>query len=159
MGGSRQGCLCVTAALVMVGAFGAAAKDYYIDPEKGDDGNSGAAGAAWRSFANVISYYKSDYRPAGWVELEPGDCIYLKSGVYSELLQPGAWKQGRTGGGSFVAYFRGMRGEAGRPFEIKALAGDKPVIDARGKGVGLSIFQSGNWVVEGIEVRGAFGRG
>ncbi len=160
MRGGGQGRLWVTAAaIVMLLAFGATAKDYYIDPKKGDDGNSGAAGAPWRSFANVVSYYKSEYRPAGWVELKPGDCIYLKSGVYSELLNPGGWKQGRTGGGSFVAYFRGMRGKADRPFEIKAFAGDKPVIDARGKGIGLSIFQSGNWVVEGIEVRGAFGRG
>lgn len=133
--------------------------DYYVDPANGSDNNSGAKAAPWRSFRNVISYYKPEYRPAGWVQLTGGDCIYLADGVYSETFHPGEWQKGPTGGGSFVAYFRGLRSDTGRPFRIKALPGHKPLIDPRGKGIGLSIFQSSNWEIEGVEVANAYGRG
>jgi hypothetical protein len=60
------------------------------------------------TLANVISYYKPSYRPApleislfcvilrivefltgpaGWVELKPGDCIFFKEGIYTEILK------------------------------------------------------------------------
>jgi len=149
--GSVAGLLLITAC-----AWG---NDYYIDPANGSDDSNGGKAAPWKSFGNVISYYKADYRPAGWVELKGGDCIYLANGVYSETFHPGAWQKGPTGGGSFVAYFRGRRSDNGRPFRIRALPGHKPVIDPRGKGTGLSIFQSSNWEVEGVEVANAYGRG
>jgi hypothetical protein len=132
---------------------------YYIDPVNGSDENNGSSSAPWRSFKNIISYYQARYRPPNWVDLRPGDCIVLKEGVYSELFNPGAWKKGATGGGSFVAYFRGKKGHPDKPFRIKAYPGHKPIIDPKGKGIGLSIFQSSHWQVEGIEIRNAYGRG
>jgi len=132
---------------------------YYIDPTSGSDENNGSSSAPWRSFRNIISYYQASYRPPGWVDLKPGDCIVLKEGVYSEVLHPGEWKKGPKGGGSFVAYFRGKRGEQDKPFRIKAHPGHKPIIDPKGEGMGISIFQSSHWQVEGIEIRNAYGRG
>ena len=132
---------------------------YYIDPVNGSDENNGSSSAPWKSFKNIISYYQAGYRPPNWVDLRPGDCIVLKEGVYSELFNPGAWKKGPTGGGSFVAYFRGKKGHPDRPFRIRAYPGHKPIIDPKGKGIGLSIFQSSRWQVEGIEIRNAYGRG
>ena len=132
---------------------------YYIDAVGGDDGNDGSVGRPWRSFGNVITYYKPEYRPEGWVELQAGDCVCLMDGVYDKLFHPGAWKEGAGGGGLFVAYFRGRRGESDRQFHLKAYSGHKPVIDGGGKGIGISIFQSSCWAVEGVEVRNAWQRG
>jgi hypothetical protein len=132
---------------------------YYLDPVNGSDENDGSASAPWKSFKKINSYYQTSYRPSGWVELMPGDTILLKNGVYSEVFQPGEWQQGPTGGGSFVAYFRGRKREPDKPFTIKALPGHKPIIDPKGKGIGLSIFQSSHWQVEGIDIRNAYGRG
>jgi hypothetical protein len=134
-------------------------KSYYIDPVTGSDNNSGNPDAPWKSFKNVISYYQASYRPQGWVELGPGDCIYLKNGIYSETFHPGAWKKGPTGGGSFIAYFRGQKGERDNPIRLRAFPGHKPIIDPNGKGIGVSVFQSSHWEIEGIEVRNAYGRG
>lgn len=132
---------------------------YYIDPVSGNDNNNGSSLHPWKSFRNVNSYYKPSYRPAGWVELKPRDCIYLGDGVYDEILHPGDGKNGAEGGGSFIAYFRGKRADGDRPFQLKAHHGRRPILDPGGKGIGLSIFQSDNWEVEGIEVRNAYGRG
>jgi len=132
---------------------------YYLDPVNGSDEYDGSASAPWKSFKKINSYYQASYQPFGWVQLQPGDTILLKEGVYSGLFQPGEWQQGPTGGGSFVAYFRGRKGEPDRPFTIKAYPGHKPIIDPKGKGIGLSIFQSSHWQVEGIEIRNAYGRG
>lgn len=132
---------------------------YYIDPVNGSDEDDGNSSGPWKSFRNIYSHYQASYRPAGWVDLKPGDCIVLKEGVYSEVFHPGEWQKGQTGGGSFVAYFRGRKGDRNRPFTIKAFPGHKPIIDPKGKGIGLSIFQSSHWQVEGIEIRNAYGRG
>jgi hypothetical protein len=137
----------------------ARAQDYYIDPANGSDSNDGSASAPWKSFRNAISYYQPDYRPAGWIELKPGDCVYLMNGSYSEMLHPGEWNKGPMGGGSFVAYFRGRRADKDNPFRIRAYPGHKPIIDPKGQGFGLSVFQSSGWEVEGIEVKNAYGRG
>ena len=137
----------------------ASGKSYYIDSVNGSDKEDGSKKAPWKSFTNVISYYNPSYRPSGWVELAPGDCIYLMNGVYNEILHPGEWKKGPTSGGSFVAYFRGKRGDKSKRFQIKAYPGHKPIIDTQSKGTGISIFQSSNWEIEGIEVRNAYGRG
>jgi hypothetical protein len=158
---AKRGKRCVTfsiLALVLLAAS-ASGKSYYIDPVNGSDEENGSKAAPWKSFKNVISYYNPDYRPPYWIELTPGDCIYLMNGIYSEILHPGEWKKGPGGGGSLVAYFRGRRGDANNRFQIKAYPGHKPIIDAQGKGTGISIFQSSNWEIEGIEVRNAYGRG
>jgi len=148
----------VILALVLL-AVSASAKYYYIDPVNGSDENNGSNTAPWKSFKNAISYYKPSYRPADWIELKPGDCIFLKEGIYTEILHPGEWKKGPTGGGSFIAYFRGRHGDSENRFQLRACPGHRPVIDAQGKGVGISIFQSSHWEVEGVEIRNAYGRG
>jgi len=154
------GLLAVSSLLFLACSFSTAiGKSYYLDPVKGSDDNNGASKTPWKSFKNIISYYKASYRPEGWVALQPGDCIYLKNGIYSEILHPGGWREGPTGGGSFIAYFRGQTGESSDPIRLKAFPGHKPIIDSKGRGIAISVFQSANWEIEGIEVRNAYGRG
>ncbi len=152
-------CVIFSILALLLPAAVATGKSYYIDPFKGSDETNGNIETPWKSFRNIISYYNPSYRPTGWIELVPGDSVYLMNGVYNEILNPGEWKKGAGGGGSFVAYFRGMRGNKTNRFQIKAYPGHKPIIDTQGKGTGISIFQSGNWEIEGIEVRNAYGRG
>jgi hypothetical protein len=135
-----------------------AGNTYHIDPVYGNDENDGSSSAPWKSFKNINSYYQASYRPKGWVDLKPGDCIMLKGGVYDETFTPGGWQKGPTGGGSFVAYFRGKKGTPDKPFKIKGYDGI-PILDPKGKGIGLSIFQSSHWEIERIEIRNAYGRG
>ncbi len=134
-------------------------RTYCLDPVHGSDENDGSVSSPWKSFRKINSYYQASYRPAGWVQLQPGDTILLKEGVYRAVFQPGEWQKGPTGGGSFVAYFRGSKGDPNRPFALKAWPGQHPILDPNGKGIGLSIFQSSHWQVEGIEIRNAYGRG
>ena len=131
---------------------------YYIDPVHGHDDNDGSFAASWRSFRNVLSYYSSQYRPVGWVDLQPGDCIYLMDGTYSEIIYPGAWKvpPEEGGGGGHIAYFYGKHGDRERPFYIKAYPGHYPVFDPQFSGMGLKIVQSSFWDVSGIEIRNAY---
>jgi len=131
---------------------------YYIDPIHGHDDNDGSLAAPWRSFRNVISYYSSQYRPSGWVDLQSGDCLYLMDGTYSEIIYPGAWKipPEEGGGGGHIAYFYGKHGDRERPFYIKAYPGHHPVFDPQFSGMGLKIVQSSFWDVSGIEIRNAY---
>ncbi|MFC1764145.1 right-handed parallel beta-helix repeat-containing protein [Planctomycetota bacterium] len=131
---------------------------YYIDPIHGSDENNGSFVAPWRSFRNVVSYYSNQYRPGGWVDLQPGGCIYLLEGTYSEIIYPGAWlvPPEEGGGGGHIAYFRGKHGDAERPFTIKAYPGHHPVFDLQFSGMGLTIQQSSFWDVSGIEIRNAY---
>ena len=134
---------------------------YYIDPVHGHDDNDGSFAAPWQSFRNVVSYYKSEYRPAGWVALQPGDCLYLMDGTYSEIICPGAWgiPPEEKGGGGHIACFRGLHAGKGQPIYIKAYPGHLPVFDLQFSGVGIGIYQSSFWDISGIEIKNAYGRG
>jgi hypothetical protein len=146
------------AILILMTVTGVRAAVYHIDPVQGDDSNDGSLARPWKSFKNISSYYKPSYRPAGWVALKGGDSICLAQGAYDQILHPGDGKD-PAAGGSFIAYFRGQRAEPNNPISIRALPGHKPIIDAKGKGAAISVFQSAHWEIEGIEVRNAYGRG
>ena len=134
---------------------------YYIDPVYGHDDNDGSFAAPWRSFRNVVSYYKSEYRPAGWVALQPGDCLYLMDGTYSEIIYPGAWgiPPEERGGGGHIAFFSHIHAGKGQPFSIKAYPGHRPVFDPQFNGTGIKISQSSFWDISGIEIKNAYGVG
>lgn len=134
---------------------------YYLDPVDGDDENDGSFTTPWKSFRNVVSYYKSEYRPAGWVALQPGDCLYLMDGTYSEIIYPGAWliPPEEGGGGGHIAYFRQIHAGKGQPVYIKAYPGHRPVFDLQFNGAGIRISQSSHWDISGIEIKNAYGTG
>jgi parallel beta helix pectate lyase-like protein len=132
---------------------------YTIDPIRGSDAYPGTHSKPWKSFRNIISYYKAEYRPAGWVELKPGDTVYLMGGTYQEILHPGDGKTGRSGGGSAIAYFRGKRGEEAKKFHLQAYGGEQPILDPQNQGKGMDLLSSSWWEIEGIEIQNAYGRG
>jgi hypothetical protein len=131
---------------------------YYIDPVYGHDDNDGSLTMPWQSFRNVIAYYKEHYRPTGWVDLQPGDTLYLMDGIYSDIIYPGAWRipPEEGGGGGHIAYFHGKHGDEERPFTIKAYPGHHPVFNPQFGGTGLKIVQSSFWDVSGIEIINAY---
>jgi len=135
------------------------AADYYINPVDGNDttGN-GSLGSPWKSFANIISYYTSSYRPSGWVDIQAGDTIYLMNGTHNTIVHPGDGT-GPEGGGSQIAYFRHENGNSLNQFHLKAYPGHSPVIDPEYNGKGINIYQCSYWEVEGVEVTNAYSRG
>lgn len=132
---------------------------YYLDPAAGDDETGdGSAGAPWRSFVHVNrSIYPSARTPRS-VDLQPGDVVYLRSGVYSRIYHPGN-DSGPEGGGSYLLHARGMNGEAGAPITFKAFPGHHPVLDPGGAGVAVLLLDSSHVRLEGIEVQNARDRG
>src|SRR3989339_399883 len=81
------------------------ARCFYIDPAKGADIHTGSFASPWKTFANIQSYYQSNWRPAGWVNVQPGDFIYLRAGVHNTTRTPGD-ATGPSGGTRAIAYFR-----------------------------------------------------
>ena len=134
------------------------ATDYYIDPINGSDDNTGTLINSWQSFKNVISYYQSDFRPPFWVDLNPGDTIYLMDGVHNYMLNPGG-DAGPADGGSYLVYFRGKYGSANNWFNIKAYPGTNPILDPNSAGLGMRIYQSSYWNISGVTVRNAYSAG
>jgi len=131
---------------------------YYVDPVSGDDANAGSHDAPWRSLVNVNTTIYSQYNAPGWVGLHPGDVVYLKTGVYQTLYQPGD-DGGSEGGGSFIFYVRGVHGEPGAPVVITRFPGHHPIFDPDFDGRAIQLAQSSHLRVSGIEVRNAYNRG
>ncbi len=130
----------------------------YVDPDSGDDANPGTYDAPWRSLVNVNTTIYSQYNAPGWVGLAPGDVVYLKTGVYSQIYHPGD-DGGATGGGSFILYLRGVDGESGAPVTITRFPGHHPIFDPDFEGRAIQVAQSSHVNVSGIEVRNAYNRG
>jgi hypothetical protein len=91
--------------LLGIAAAPALGADYHIDPINGSDSSGdGSLGNPWETFANVISYYTSSYRPPGWVDIQAGDTVYLMNGTHNTVVHPGDGS-GPNGGGSYIIYF------------------------------------------------------
>ncbi len=131
---------------------------YYVDPVAGDDSFPGTYGEPWRTFVNINKSIYAQYRPAGWVELQPGDVLYLMGGVHDAIYHPGD-DSGPQGGGNYVVYMRQLHGEQGAPITIKGYPGMHPVLDPGGQGIGVFVSQSENVLLEGLEIRNAYSRG
>jgi len=85
------------------------AAEYHVSPS-GNDNNSGLQGSHWRTIGKANS------------ALQPGDTVYLHTGVYTDNIAPTA------------------SGSAGKPITYMAAAGESPVID---KGKSLN----GGWTL------------
>jgi hypothetical protein len=129
-------------------------KCYYLDPA-GSDSNPGTLAAPWKSFKNIASYYTGSFQPAGWVNLQGGDYVYLKSGVYTQTVTPGDGS-GANGGGKFIAYFRGKNGSSNARITVKAYPGHTPILDPAKTGLGIYLLQSSWWKFEGFHIRNAY---
>ncbi|WP_218944298.1 DUF5123 domain-containing protein [Marinicella rhabdoformis] len=135
-----------------------AQQNFYIDPINGSDNNTGSENAPWETFRNVISYYSSNFKPPQWIELQPGDTIFLMEGIHNTLLNPGG-DGGATDGGAYLVYFRGKYGDINNWFHIKAYPGTNPILDAGGNGSGALIYQSSHWNISDITIRNAYATG
>ncbi|MHC4395498.1 MAG: hypothetical protein ACYS1A_07560, partial [Planctomycetota bacterium] len=130
------------------------ATDYHIDPVSGSDSSGdGSFGNPWETFANIQYYYSSGDRPPGWIQLQPGDTIYLMNGTHNTSIDAGG---GYT---NCIARFRTYHGSSGSWFRIAAYPGHSPVIDGGGSNYGIHVFQSSYWEIEGVEVKNCYGRG
>ncbi|MHC4739674.1 MAG: InlB B-repeat-containing protein [Planctomycetota bacterium] len=141
--------------VLLLGLFSVSslATDYYIDPVSGSDSTGdGSLGNPWETFANIQYYYSSSYRPPGWVQLQPGETIYLMNGTHNTEIDAGGGYDG------CVARFRTYHG-SGSWFRIAAYPGHSPVIDGLGSNIGIHVFQSSYWEIEGVEVKNCYARG
>jgi len=130
------------------------AADYYLDAVNGSDSTGdGSLGNPWKSFQNIMTYFGYT-PPSGWVNIAPGDTIYLMNGVYSETYDTHYWEPANR-----VAFFKDEDGDSGNLYHIKAYPGHSPIIDPQGAGVGIQLQGCDWWEIEGVEVRDAYGRG
>jgi hypothetical protein len=130
---------------------------YYVDAARGDDGNDGSFENPWRTYLNAVVYYGtpgengSTPPPAGHVALQPGDAIYFFDGVYEATFN----YNGRT-----EAFFvRGLDGDEDHPYRLAAYPGQSPRFTPAEDATAVHILQSAWWIVEGIEVDGAWQNG
>jgi len=123
------------------------ATDYHIDPVNGSDTTGdGSFGNPWETFANIQYYYWYLDRPSGWVQLQPGETIYLMNGIHNTPIDEG------SGYKPCIARFRTYHGSPGNWFRIAAYPGHSPVIDGQHSNVGINVFQSSYWEIEGVEI-------
>ena len=133
------------------------ARCYYVDAVGGDDANDGSFAAPFRTCLNLVTYYGtpgeqgSTAPPATAVALQPGDAIYLMTGVYGETFN----YQGNTK----AFYVRGLTGDADHVFRLEAYPGEQPVITPSSAAPGVELDQSSYWQLRGLEVAGATQRG
>jgi hypothetical protein len=140
--------------ILALAAAPASATDYYIDPVNGDDDTGdGSLADPWESFKNIQYYYSSGDKPPGWVQLLPGETIYLMNGTHNTFIYPGG------GYPSAIASFRGYDGTDSNWFRIMAYTGHSPVLDGQGTNPVIRIWQSDYWEIEGLEIKNAYGRG
>ena len=133
---------------------------FYIDPASGSDASNGSFAAPWKTFANLQSYYQSSWRPASWVNLGPGDYIYLRAGVHNSTRTPGD-SSGPSGGTRAIAYFRdwGINAQSGTqaaPIHLKSYPGEHAVVGDTASepyGHGLYLLAAQWWEVSDIEFR------
>ena len=136
-----------------------AGRCFYIDPIAGDDAGDGSAAAPWQTFVNIdSSIYYGTYPPAPqWVELHSGDVVYVREGTISQVFHPGD-DSGPEGGGSYLVHLRGLDG-SGAPITLEAYPGERPVLEPGEAAIAIDVLQSNGIVIDGFEIRGAYGRG
>lgn len=102
---------------------------YYISPSGGNDNNSGLTPAeAWATFDRALN----GSLPSN--QLEPGDTLIIKDGVYYQSIRPGY----------------GVGGEPGNPITIRAQNDGKAIIDGQGVRTPVYLGDQGYFIIEGI---------
>lgn len=75
-GGSGSYGSCTAAASICEATNGGSC--YYVDAGSGNNSNNGSYASPWADFTRACSYESAGSRPANWVDLAPGDVVYLK---------------------------------------------------------------------------------
>ena len=131
-------------------------KCYYISAIAGSDSNPGSFEQPWKTYLNIVSYYSSSSRPAGWKQLQAGDIVYFMSGLYNSTYS-------YSSSSDVKAFFlRGIQGTATNRVLIKAYPGQKPIISAPKTSqeiMAFNIIQSSNFIIEGLEISKGYGHG
>ncbi|MDZ4851931.1 MAG: right-handed parallel beta-helix repeat-containing protein [Pirellulaceae bacterium] len=123
------------------------ATNVWVDPINGNDGNDGLSpAAAIRTLNKVVSQYDS-LKPAGHIELAPGDTVILMPGEHHFAY--------RYGEGQWQGLFlRNVHGTADKPITIRGMDGTR--IDNRAPDgtemSTISIIQSSHIVIENLDV-------
>ncbi len=128
-----------------------AGRCFYVSAGSGNDADSGAFDAPWATYLNVVSYYSSADAPSSAVRLGPGDVVYFLDGTYDASYS--------YGGSSNALYFRNLHGASGTPITLRAYPGHRPVFSTGRTRVAITILQSSFFVLDGLAVRDARGRG
>lgn len=133
---------------------------FYIDPVAGDDMADGSAATPWRTFVNIDNsiYFGTYPPPPQWVELAPGDVVYVGDGTISTIFHPGD-DSGPDGGGSYLLHFRGVEASVDVPITITRLPGARPILQPEDDAIAILVQQSTGIVIDGFEVVGAYSRG
>jgi len=151
----KRGILFLVVFIFLIGLV--SATDYYLDAVNGnDDTGDGSFSNPFQSFSPVSSF-DAAYMPANHVNLQPGDTIYLMSGVYDDVFQ--CCTIGTSEAGFYVGHFEGLYGNEANQFTIKAYPGEYPIVDPGFASEAIRIRNSAWWNVEGIEIRNAYQRG
>ena len=128
-----------------------AGRCYYIDPVNGNDNNTGTFNSKLKSLRRLASYYAGAAIPSNKIDLNPGDVIYMFSGIYKDEYV--------SDGMSHVMKLMGIRGNASAPIVFKAYPGQVPVISPATAARGITIHSGSYLVFDGFQIKGAFHAG
>ncbi len=126
-------------------------KCYYIDPRNGSDTGAGTWASAWRTLANVSTYYNTSARPAKWVLLKAGDVVYIKEGEIS-----GSYLQRSE---KVLAAFEEIQGTASAPIVIKGYPGSRPVLRPSADAKGIPLYMNKHMAFSNLELIGGYQSG
>lgn len=138
--------------------------DYYVDAFNGSDTNPGTLAQPWRTYLNVVSNYPS-LLPPGHVDLQPGDTVYFREGVYDLT-----YRFGTESPPSILGFHLfNVRGTAAAPIKLRSYPGERAVFSPRIPPdpvgnvkhlVGAVLLGLCEWiVVDGLEVANTYGSG
>lgn len=76
--GSYGSCTADSAIDESTNSGGGGGHRYYVDAGTGNNANTGTFASPWADYSRVCNYESVGLRPANWVDLAPGDVVYLK---------------------------------------------------------------------------------
>ena len=133
----------------------------YISKLTGNDSNPGTFAQPWKTLAPIFDYRcfpggseqncPGDVAPANTYDLQPGDVVYLMSGLYNESFD--------FEGTRYSLHLWNVNGTSSNKVTIKAYPGASPVISPSQQAMGIYIFYSNHILIEGIEVTRAYQHG
>lgn len=133
-------------------------KCYYVKATGGSNSNDGLTpGAAKANYLQFVSYYQVGDRPAGWIQLNPGDSILFYDGTYTNQFS--------YNGANRMFNLESTSGLADFPIKIGAYPGQSPIFSNSGtfsnSNVGAIInIKNSNYIqVSGFTIQNGYGQG
>lgn len=121
---------------------------YYVSRLTGNDANPGTFDQPLKSYVRF-----NPGNPSGQSQLilKAGDVVYFMSGLYNDTY----YYDGRQHG----LYIPSVRATADAPVMIKAYPGAHPVFSPQNRSIGIFLFNSSNFIFEGIEISRVYQQG